>query len=139
MQLSINFDFLTVHDAKLVQLAARAESYFQDDPATTIIKLRQFAELMAKLVAARHATYEGERETFEAILRRLSFERIIPKPIADVFHALRKAGNNAVHEAAGDHSDALAALKFARQLGVWFHRVRSRMSSNAPQIGQLPK
>ena len=92
MQLSINFDFLTVHDAKLVELAARAEYYFQDDPATTIIKLRQFAELMAKLVAAQHAAYEGERETFEAILRRLSFERIIPKAIADVFHALRKAG-----------------------------------------------
>ncbi|UGY18364.1 hypothetical protein HAP48_0013525 [Bradyrhizobium septentrionale] len=51
MQLSTNFDFLTVHDAKLAQLASRAEDYFQDDPVTAIIKLRQFAELMAKLVA----------------------------------------------------------------------------------------
>ncbi|MDA9544274.1 restriction endonuclease subunit R [Bradyrhizobium sp. CCBAU 45321] len=138
MQLSINFDFLTVHDAKLVQLAARAEYYFQDDPVTAIIKLRQFAELMAKLVAARHGTYEGERETFEAILRRLSFERIIPKAIADVFHTLRKAGNSAVHDAAGNHSDALAALKFARQLGVWFHRVYGKQPDFSPGTFIVP-
>ncbi|KYK46109.1 restriction endonuclease subunit R [Bradyrhizobium liaoningense] len=138
MQLSINFDFLTVHDAKLVQLAARAEYYFQDDPVTAIIKLRQFAELLAKLVAARHATYEGERETFEAVLRRLSFERVIPKAIADVFHALRKAGNNAVHEAVGSHSDALAALKFARQLGVWFHRVYGKEPDFSPGAFVIP-
>ncbi|MCW1994386.1 UNVERIFIED_ORG: type I restriction enzyme R subunit [Bradyrhizobium japonicum] len=138
MQLSINFDFLTVHDAKLVQLAARAEYYFQDDPVTAIIKLRQFAELMAKLVAAQHGTYEGERETFEAILRRLSFERIIPKAIADVFHALRKAGNSAVHDAAGNHSDALAALKFARQLGVWFHRVYGKQPDFSPGAFIIP-
>ncbi|WP_076830062.1 type I restriction-modification system endonuclease [Bradyrhizobium brasilense] len=138
MQLSINFDFLTVHDAKLVQLASRAEYYFQDDPVTALIKLRQFAELMAKLVAAKHATYEDERETFEAILRRLSFERIIPKAIADVFHALRKAGNSAVHEADGDHSDALAALKFARQLAVWFHRVYGRQPDFSPGAFIVP-
>jgi type I restriction enzyme, R subunit len=59
MQLSINFGFLGVHDAKLVELGARAEDYFSHDPATAIIKLRQFAELLAKLIAARHAVYEG--------------------------------------------------------------------------------
>ena len=66
--------------------------------------------------------YLGERETFEETLRRLSFERIVPKEAADVFHVLRKLGNAAVHDAKGGHSDALASLKFARQLGVWFHR-----------------
>ena len=119
---SSNFDFLNAHDARLVELAALAERYFRSDPATAIFKLRQFAELMSKLVAARHATYEGERETFEVTLRRLSYERIIPKEVADVFHALCKAGNSAAHEARGSHADALTALKFARQLGIWFHR-----------------
>lgn len=109
MQLAGNFGFLSVHDAKLVQLAALPERYFPDDPATAIIKLRQFAELMSKLIAARHAHYEGEIETFEAILRRLSYERIIPKEAADVFRALRNVGNSAVHEARGSHSDALFA------------------------------
>ena len=47
--------------------------------------------------------------------------RVIPKETADLFHTLRRAGNRAVHEANGNHSEALSALKFARQLGIWFH------------------
>src|SRR3989475_4723491 len=116
-----NFAFLTVHDPQLGQLGALAERYFRDDPGTAIFKLRQFAELLSKTIAASHALYLGDRETFEDTLRRLSFERIIPKEAADVFHALRKAGNRAAHEARGTHSDALSALKFARQLAIWFH------------------
>ena len=118
MPVTENFGFLSVHDAKLVQLAALAEPYFRDDPATSIFKLRQFAELMSKLIAAHHAVYEGERETFEETLRRLSYERIIAKETADLSHALRKAGNSAAHQAEGTHSEALKALKFARQLAT---------------------
>jgi type I restriction enzyme R subunit len=117
-----NFTFLKAQDTQLAQLGALAERYFRDDPATSVFKLRQFAELLSKTIAARHALYLDERETFEEMLRRLSYERIIPKEAADVFHALRKAGNRAAHETAGNHSDALLALKFARQLGIWFHR-----------------
>ncbi len=67
---STNFGFLTVHDPRLAVLGAQAERYFREDPATTIIKLRQLAELLAKLVAAHHARYLGDWETFEEALRR---------------------------------------------------------------------
>jgi type I restriction enzyme R subunit len=127
-----NFAFLSVHEAQLVQLGSRAELYFRDDPCTAIFKLRQFAELLCKTIAAHQALYVGERETFEETLRRLFYERIIPKEIADVFHALRKAGNNAVHAAKGNHSDALSALKFARQLGIWFHRTYGKQPKFKP-------
>jgi hypothetical protein len=60
-----NFAFLSVHDAQLVQLGVLAERYFQHDPTTAIFKLRQFAELLSKTIAAHHALYVGERETFE--------------------------------------------------------------------------
>lgn len=129
---SENFDFLSVHEAKLVRLGALAERYFREDPVATIFRLRQFAELMSKLIAARHALYQGERETFDETLRRLSYERIIPKEAADVFHALRKLGNVAAHEDRGNHSDALTALKFARQLGIWFHRTYGQQREFKP-------
>ena len=132
VMLTINFAFLTAHDPQLVQLGALAERYFRDDPGTAIFKLRQFAELLSKTVAARHALYLGERETFEDTLRRLAFERIIPKEASDVFHALRKAGNRAAHEAKGNHTDALSALKFARQLGIWFHRTYGKQADFKP-------
>jgi type I restriction enzyme R subunit len=69
-----NFAFLSVHDPLLAQLGALAERYFHDDPATAIVKLRQFAELLSKTVAACHALYLGEGESFEETLRRLSWE-----------------------------------------------------------------
>lgn len=73
------FWFLGPHNKQLVTLAALAEHYFPSDPSTAIVKLRQFAELMAKLVAAHHAVYRDERETFEETLRRLSYDRLIPR------------------------------------------------------------
>jgi type I restriction enzyme R subunit len=127
-----NFGFLEGHDVRLATFGAQAERYFRDDPPTAIVKLRQFAELLAKLVAAHHALYLGERETFDETLRRLSFERIVPKETADLFHVLRKFGNAAVHDAKGGHADALASLKFARQLGVWFHRTYGRQPNFNP-------
>ncbi|WLR96577.1 type I restriction-modification system endonuclease [Shinella sumterensis] len=132
MVASLNFEFLAAHDNRLVTLGGLAERYFSGDPSTAIVKLRQFAELMAKLIAARHGSYRDERETFDETLRRLSYERIIPKEVADVFHALRKAGNTAVHEAKGDHANALTSLKFALSLGVWFHRTYGKQPGFTP-------
>ncbi|MER9231246.1 type I restriction-modification system endonuclease [Mesorhizobium sp. M0622] len=127
-----NFMFLATHDQRLVTLGVFAERYFRDDPSTAIFKLRQFAELMAKLIAARHAAYRDERETFNDMLRRLSYERIIPREVADLFHALKNVGNDAVHEIRGSHSNALIALKNARSLGIWFHRTYGRQPGFNP-------
>src|SRR5262249_5743960 len=35
-------------------------------------------------------------------------------------------------EATGNHSDALAALKWARQLGIWFHRTYGKEPNFSP-------
>lgn len=70
MLATVNFDFLRKHDDRLATFGAQAERYFRDDPSTAIIKVRQFVELLAKLIAAHHALYLGERETFEDTLRR---------------------------------------------------------------------
>jgi type I restriction enzyme R subunit len=132
MQLTENFGFLGDHDPDLVKIGALAERYFRDDPPTALIKLRQFAELLSKLIAARNALYVGERETFEDTLRRLSYERILPREAADLFHAIRKFGNAAVHEHRGTHAEALSGLRFARQLGIWFHRTYGKQPNFTP-------
>nr|WP_245471215.1 DUF4145 domain-containing protein [Bradyrhizobium genosp. SA-3] len=54
----------------------------------------------------------------------VSLERITPREVSDVFHALRKIGNRAVHDGEGTFPDALSALKFAWCL------VPSSMASN---------
>lgn len=117
-----NFGFLAKQEPGLVRLAALAEQYFRGDPSTCLIKMRQFAETLAKLIAARHSAYEGEQESFESTLRRLGADRILPREVSDVFHRLRILGNAAVHEGAGTHGEALNALRLSRQLAIWFHR-----------------
>ena len=49
---SRNFAFLAVHDPQLVRLGALAERYFADDPSTSLIKLRQFGEVLAHAICA---------------------------------------------------------------------------------------
>lgn len=122
--LSGNFAFLKAHDPQLVRLGALAERYFHDDPNTCLIKLRQFGELLAQLTAAKAGLLQiqGREESQSDLLRRLRFERILPSEVADLFHSLRTFGNLAAHGTQGTLSDALNALKYARQAGVWFHR-----------------
>jgi type I restriction enzyme R subunit len=78
-----------------------SERYFREDPAISLFKLRQFAELLSKIIAARHALYRDERETFEETLRKLSYARVMPKETADVFHFLRKVGPSAARRPSG--------------------------------------
>lgn len=119
---SANFDFLAVYNTHLVTLPALAERYFRDDPSTCLIKLRQFGEALAQQLAARSGLLETPDETQVDLLRRLKYERAAPREVVDLFHQLRVAGNRATHENIGDHSEALANLKIARQLAIWFHR-----------------
>jgi len=117
-----NFGFLKTHDAQLVRLGALAERYFHDDPNTCLIKLRQFGELLAQVIAAKSGLYTNPEETQSDLLRRLRFDRIIPSEVADLFHSLRMYGNTAAHGTQGSAGEALNALKYARQVAVWFHR-----------------
>jgi type I restriction enzyme R subunit len=48
-----NFAPLAERDEQLVRLGMLAERYFPDDPNTCLLKLRQFAEVLAQSLAAR--------------------------------------------------------------------------------------
>ncbi len=119
---SPNFDFLVRYDPTLVAIAAMAERYFADDPVTSMMKLRQFGELLAQQVAARAGVFSAADEPQAELLGRLRRDTAYPRDVIDLFHDLRRVGNDAVHLHRGDHGTALAALKVARQLAVWFHR-----------------
>ena len=120
--LSANFGFLAQHDQRLAVLAAVAEAPFRVDPLATLMRLRQLSEALASEAAARTGIYLSEREDQMDRLRRLTEARVLSRELADVFHALRKLGNRAVHQGEGDASAALHALKLAREVSVWFHR-----------------
>lgn len=131
-----NFQFLQRAEPQLFRLGLLSEAYFTEDPNTAQIKLRQFAELLAQLSAARYGLRVSAQDAQADVLRRLKLECGIPRQVADLFHTLRVSGNQAVHEIKGDHSSALAGLKIARQLGIWF--VRTFHGSNQQFGAFLP-
>lgn len=119
---SANFEFLRPHGLQLFRLAAQAEYYFRTDPNTSLIKLRQFAELVAKDVAARTGSLRSHDEALTNILGTLGREGYATRQALDLFHYLRKVGNDAVHNGHDEFATALGGLKVARELGSWFVR-----------------
>jgi type I restriction enzyme, R subunit len=122
MNLSPNFIFLQEINPQLLRLATLAERYLMEDPVTCLMKLRQFGELLAQLVAAQVGLYQDSEENQLKLLNRLGANNLIPGEIGTLFHELRRAGNEATHQNLGSHGTALHCLKYARQLAIWYGR-----------------
>jgi type I restriction enzyme, R subunit len=120
--LASNFEFLRQHDEQLVRLGLLAERYFPDDPNTCLLKLRQLTELLAQLTASRVGALTVPAESQYDLLRRLQDTGILPREVAQLFGEIRRVGNDANHQIAGDHRIALNALRVTWQLGLWYHR-----------------
>ena len=134
---SENFGFLKARDPDLQRLGALAERFFREDPNTALIKTRQFAELLAGQVAALTNQIPVGQATQFDLLKQLSRSGVISKEVADVFHMIRKRGNEANHDFSGTHEQALSSIKFALILGVWYHR-RFRDGSFKPPVFRPP-
>jgi restriction endonuclease S subunit len=119
---SPNFAFLAYHDARLVALGTQAEEHFATDANVTLYKLRQFCEVLAKRAAAKVGLLLDPREDHCRVIDALFEPSAIGATQRDLFHQLRRAGNDAVHRLAGSQSEALHQLKVAHQLAIWFQR-----------------
>ena len=117
-----NFGFLASHDPAMARLGADAERFFAQDPDVAILRLRQLGEFLAAHAAAACGLYVFAGEGQLDLLRKLGDRGVVSAEVAQLFHALRRAGNQAAHGASGSHREALLALKMARELAVWFHR-----------------
>jgi type I restriction enzyme, R subunit len=119
---SPNFAFLAYHDARLVALGTQAEQHFATDANVTLYKLRQFCEVLAKRAAANVGLLLDPRDDLRRVIDALSDRSAIGATQRDLFHQLRRSGNEAVHDLAGSQSEALHQLKVAHQLAIWFQR-----------------
>lgn len=123
-----NFAFLARRDENLARLGLLAEKYLADDPNTCLLKLRQFAELLAQTAAARMGLYRMTGESAYDLQRRLREERVLPPDIYQLFGEIRRTGNEANHELYTNREKALNMLKLAWQLAVWFERTFGQTS-----------
>lgn len=117
-----NFTHLQEHDEQLLRLGMLAERYFADDPNTCLLKLRQLTETLALMLASSVGIAPRPEEGQYHLLHRLRDQGILPHEIYQLFTQVRLIGNDANHALKGTHRDALSALRYAWQIGVWFHR-----------------
>ena len=80
--------------------ATQAEEHFAADPSVSLVKLRQFGEVLAKRAAAKVGLYVGD-ESQQGLIDRLSDRGVIGATQRTLFHDLRRVGNAAVHEGTG--------------------------------------
>ena len=104
---SPNFAFLT--DPSLVRIAAYAELYSHTDPNTTLIKLRQFIERLAELMAAHFALEDSGN--LHSLINQLAARGIASPGVAQKMHDIRELGNDAVHKFAEEPAKVLHAIK----------------------------
>ncbi|HEY9899313.1 MAG TPA: type I restriction-modification system endonuclease [Pantanalinema sp.] len=133
-----NFSFLAEHSPRLVTTATLAERYLADDPNTCLIKLRQYAEILAQMVAARIGLYTSTEDSFKDILDRMRDRNVLAPDVANLFHGIRKAGNGAAHSLRGEYDEALHQLRMARALAVWFHQAFGKERAFKPEPFRLP-
>lgn len=130
MEITSNFEFLKEHDPLFFQLARGAENAFARDPNTTLIKLRQLAEVIAKQIATYCAIEFDEQTTQADLLYRINKELTVNPAILDLFHYLRIEGNKAAHQYITSHKIALNALKVALSMAIWFHQSFGKEGAN---------
>lgn len=116
-----NFQFLELEYPLLFNLAQAAEYNLYQDPATSLFKLRQYGEYMAKQIFETYGIDLPDDTKFQNLIYNLRSQGILPSNVIDHFTILRKQGNDAVHEYIGTTADATSSLFSAFKLGKWFY------------------
>lgn len=134
-----NFGFLAEHSPLFADLGATAERLFPFDPASAVVKLRLLAEALTQEMAARvgiSLIQPTQAELLRAVDSRLGMDA----QVRQLFHLLRRTGNQAAHELAHGigYREGLDALKVAREIAVWFHRSFGRNPAFKPGPFVMP-
>ena len=133
-----NFAFLKDRWPILANLGEMAEKNLHPDPNTTLIKLRLFAEMLAKFILAFENMQDTQDNNQNSRLRLLKQAEIVPVEMLNIFHTIRSLGNKATHEAYGTSREAGTLLSLAYRLGGWFMQIYGDWSYEpAPFV--LPK
>jgi type I restriction enzyme, R subunit len=133
-----NFSFLEPYEPLLADLGRDAERYFAEDSALCLIKLRQFADLLARRVALRLAVATHSSAPLLHILNCLK-NRGVAKQVLDIFHAIQRKEDLRNNDELAVHEQAVRHLKMAMLLGEWYVRVVTEdQTFDAPSFAAPP-
>lgn len=119
MALSSSFNFLNEYYPALFSQARLAEGLYHIDASSSITKSRLFGEKMIKLIADLEEENVFGKTQIESI-QLLNSKNILPDVVSDIFHIIRKSGNDATHLGESTKQEALFILKKLFSLSKWF-------------------
>ncbi len=119
--ISSNFEILRSKWPELASLAGFAEAYTHTDPASAIVKLRQFAEVLTKDIYRDLALPRPVQSGLVDLLNNDAFKAITPRVVIDKLHAIRIHGNKAAHGEPATPVNATWLLREAFDLGRWLY------------------
>lgn len=129
---SLNFDHLQEISPELHRPGTLAERFFAKDADTSLIKSHQFGEYMVKEIAALSGVYDpAARETTSDLPRRPAIQQVLPREVADIFHALRKSGNDTTRYPDDSAEEAFMPILITPEI-EWAVRGRLRCQSPTP-------
>ncbi|WP_139891385.1 type I restriction-modification system endonuclease [Bacillus sp. D386] len=129
-----NFSFFRGKWDVLANLGETAEKNVYHDPHTTIMKLRLFAETVARYVLASENIRELNGTTQVDRINTLRREGFVEPELIEIFDTLRRKGNYAMHE--GDYGkteDAKTLLQLTFRLSIWFMEVYGDWEFESPE------
>lgn len=116
-----NFTFLENQWSDLAKLGDLAEKYVYSDANTSIIKQGMLSEVLVKYMLAYDGIKEPEHDNTHANrIRLLKRNDLLPQEIDNTLYILRKARNDAAHNAADEGEKALNNLPLLYELCVWY-------------------
>lgn len=115
-----SFNFLNEYYPALFSQARLAESLYHIDASSSITKSRLFGEKLIKLIADLETENVFGKTQMESI-QLLNDKNILPDVVSEIFHIIRKSGNNATHVGESTKQEALFVLKKLFSLSKWFY------------------
>ncbi|MBY0405891.1 MAG: DEAD/DEAH box helicase family protein [Cyanobacteria bacterium] len=120
---STNFDFLKDRWPDLASLASFAESYAYTDPASSLVKLRIFAEKMVDILYYELGLIKPNGLlSFRELLHNPEFGKAVPNPIINFLDLIRKEGNKGAHEDRVHFKpdEVIRVLSNVHKISAWF-------------------
>lgn len=128
-----NFDFVQKTLPSLFEDVARAESYYNSDPRTSVIYARRSIESAVRYLYDLHQLPVGYRDDLASLTKTHEFQALTHQLIGAKLDYIRRIGNKAVHsEARISRSDSLAVVSELFHLYVWLAREHSTQPEIAP-------
>ena len=115
-----NFEFLRDNFPVLASFGQLAEKYLYSDSNSCLMKLGMIGETIINLIFTYDRIPLPYDNTAVNRINTLFREGMITRDLSDIFHALRKIRNKAVHENYSSVEDGKTLIQMAHSLSEWF-------------------